>query len=405
MRVRFYIEKRRDAGGKLLTTGRPIFMTVSFQGKKVLISTKQHVDQKWWDSDKQRVRVIYSDAGVMNTWLDSLEYTAGLVWKSLVSLSENPGVEEFRKEFENLRPQFSGGFFDVMYLFIEDGSKRWSSGSYKKVRTFINQLRDFEKETGYELRFNTITAQFLNEFQYYQQTQGKSSVTILKMVNTLVWFLNWSTEKGYNIYNEYRQFYKTLGHAEREESREFVYLDWDELMRFCNYSGEEPRKQRVKDVFCLMCFTGLRFAEMHALEKVDLSENSILVRKPGRKNRQLPLNNQAKEIISKYSNKHYRNNSALPPMSMVTMNKYLREIGSELKLNREVNDRNESEIKVPLYSILTAGMAVQTFIFNAIRLEIPAEVIANFTGVTNDQRIELLKQEIAKKEINKFNTI
>ncbi|MDA3822913.1 MAG: phage integrase SAM-like domain-containing protein [Bacteroidales bacterium] len=405
MRVRFYIEKRKGEGGKLLTTGRPIFMTVAFQGQRVLISTKQHVDLKWWNSEKQRVREIHSDAGIMNAWLDSLEHTAGLVWKSLVSQSENIEVKEFRKEFEKLKPQFPGGFFDVMYLFLEDGSMHWSSGSYKKVRTFIDQLRHFESETGYVLRFNTVTAEFLNKFQEFQQTQGKSAMTILKMVNTLVWFLNWATKKSYNVYSEYRKFYKMLGSIEKEEHQEFFYLEWDELMRFCRFSGDEPRKQRVKDVFCLMCFSGLRFAEMNTLEKEDLSEDFIVIRKLGRKNRHLPLNKQAKEIIAKYGNKYYRNNSALPPMSMVTMNKYLREIGEELKLNREVKDRNNSEIKVPLYTILTAGMAVQTFIFNAIRLEIPAEVISNYTGITNDQRIDLLKQEIAIKEIEKFNTI
>jgi len=187
MRVRFYIEKRKDAGGKLLTEGRPIFMTVAFHGHRILITTSKSVDLKWWDPEKQRVREMYSEAGIINTWLDSLEYTAGVTWKSLVSLSENPGVEEFRIEFEKLKPRFSGGFFDVMYLFMEDGNSRWSRGTYKKVRTFFNQLRSFEKEIGYELKFNSLTADFLSSFQHYQKEKGKSAVTILKMVNTLVW--------------------------------------------------------------------------------------------------------------------------------------------------------------------------------------------------------------------------
>ena len=102
-------------------------------------------------------------------------------------------------------------------------------------------------------------------------------------------------------------------------------------------------------------------------------------------------------------NKYYRNNTAFPSISLITMNKYLRELGKMAGLNREVTLSREGGQRVPLYSCLTAGIAVNTFIVNAIELQIPAEFIAEFTGIRNDSRVRKIKMDLAESEIQKFN--
>ncbi|MCA1746321.1 MAG: site-specific integrase, partial [Bacteroidales bacterium] len=332
-------------------------------------------------------------------------YTAGNVWITLASLSENPGAEEFRSEFERLRPRFSGGFFDVMILFMEEGSQRWSSGTYRKVRSFYNQLREFEKEEAYPLQFNTIQSDFFDRFVSHQQNKGRSAITVRKMVNMLVWYLNWATDHGYNVYSDYRSFYKLLEKDAAPQRKSSVHLEWNELIKFMNYNTGTPRKERVRDLFCLICFTGLRFEELKRLRKEDVGTSVLQVRKGNGNVRQIPLNSQAVSILEKYKHRYYRGNAALPPASVVTVNKYIRIIAKELKLYRQVPHLSDQNRTVPLWEVLTAGAGVQTFIMHALRLEIPPEVIATFTGVTNDQRVKLLAQEMATKQIKKFNEI
>ena len=62
----------------------------------------------------------------------------------------------------------------------------------------------------------------------------------------------------------------------------------------------------------------------------------------------------------------------------------------------------ESE-RVPLHTCLSAGMAVNTFIANALELNVPAEIISGFTGVQNDSRVRSIKSELARSEMNKFD--
>jgi len=405
MRVRFYIEKRRGEDGKLMTKRRPIFMTVAFHGERVMISTGRFVDLKWWDHGKQRVKELHPEAEVINGWLNTLRYTANAVWKALDSLSENPGAADFRREFKRMRPRFSRGFFEIMYQFMEEGSDRWSSGSYRKVRSFYNQLRVFEKETGIPVRFDTLNGEFLERFRTYNAEAGRSPVTIRKMVNTLVWFLNWASKEGYNIYPDYRKFYRGLEEPKPIAPRVPVYLEWEELMKLCRLTVGTPVKQRANDLFCLMSLTGLRTGELARLTRDDLTGDALLVRKKGELKRRVPLNDLARELLSGYANRYYRDNLALPPVSVVTINKYMRIIARELGFRRLVPDPGDPAVKRELHEVITAGTAVQTFIMHALRLGIPAEVIATYTGVASDRRIALLRQEMAESEIKKFNDI
>jgi integrase len=146
---------------------------------------------------------------------------------------------------------------------------------------------------------------------------------------------------------------------------------------------------RARDLFCFMCFTGLKFTELQRLQKEDVTGEEVVVRREGGKERRVHLNRFAREILVPYENRYYLNNSAFPSMSIITMNKYLREIGKQLGFD--------------LHEKLTAGIAVNTFIANALKLDIPAEIISGFTGVKQDSRINRIKMELSKREIQKFD--
>ena len=76
MKARFYIEKRKDESGKLMVKERPVFMSVSFSGKRVIISTEIKVDFHGWDPELQRVKTTFPGSYATNVWLDTLSDTA-----------------------------------------------------------------------------------------------------------------------------------------------------------------------------------------------------------------------------------------------------------------------------------------------------------------------------------------
>ncbi len=174
-------------------------------------------------------------------------------------------------------------------------------------------------------------------------------------------------------------------------------------MQLNDYNTENRRKERVRDLFCFMCFAGIRFSELQRLKKEDLKEGEIFVRRPGGGVRIIPMNKYALQIHRKYENKYYLNNTAFPSLSLITMNKYLRIIGKEIGFTRMVYSAKVGEEGLPVYSRLTAGTAVNTFIRNALEMEVPLEVISRFTGIQNDSRVRRIKSDLAIGEMKKFD--
>ena len=364
MRTRFYIEKRNDESGKLMIKERPVFMSVSFSGNRLILGTGIKVDLNGWDTERQKVKSIYPDSHSSNAWLEALINTAVSALKAIQNSNTELNSQQFRRVFNELKPKFSSGFFDVFYLFMENSSKRWSVSTYRKVRTIYKHLREFEDHSGYRISFQSVDATFLEKFTVFYSERGNSKSTTHKAINILVWFLNWATDNGYNVYRAYRKFYKAMGPA-MESSRSPLYLRWDELMLMRAFVTTNRRMERVRDMFCFMCFSGVRYSELQSLRKEDVGAHEIIIRKKSGNLRRLPLNKYAREIHMAYENKYYLNNSAFPSMSIITMNKYLRIIGKEAGLDREVSTIKGEGSRISVSERLTAGIAVNTFIANA----------------------------------------
>lgn len=402
MQTRFYIERRKDRSGSLLLKDRPVFMTVSFFGDRLIFSTGVKSDFHAWDPEQQRVKHSTPGSLDINSWLETLSACAEKAWLEVSSGSEKPDREGFRKVFKELKPKYSSGFFSVFFLFLESGMKSWSTATYQKVRTIYKHLREFDDATAYGITFSNMNKDFLEGFQTFYSKKGNSVITTQKAINIVVWFMNWATENTYNVSREYKNFYKTLekGNVSLQEP---LFLKWDELMILREMKLDSKRKERVRDLFCFICFAGLRFSELQSLRKEDVLHHELIIMKNGKGQRRVPMNKHAREIHLVYENKYYLNNTAFPSMSIITMNKYLRIMGKEAGLNRLVDTGSDSEALEPLYSRLTAGIGVNTFLANAIELDIPYEVISRFTGIKTNIQSQRIKKVLEKEQLSKFD--
>jgi len=404
MRTRFYIEKRKDESGRLLLEERPVFMSVTFNGKRVIIGTGIKTDIHAWDGDLQRVSLNYPDSKGFNGWLSTLKEIAERTMHALQHSENALSAEEFRTLFQKLKPEYSSGFFENFLQFMDSGMSRWSASTYRKVRTIYKLLRDFEDQSGNVLSFANMDEHFLDSFIAFCTRKAYKPSTTYKAVSILVWFLNWSSDQGFNIYREYRQFYKLMEPLQ-ESTHTPLSLKWEELIRLKEYCPDSRLMERARDLFCFMCFSGVRFSEIQLLKKKDMNARELIIRKPGGRVRRLPLNKFGSGIYRIYENKYYLNSTAFPSMSIITMNKYLRLMGKEAGLNRQVPNVGVGDDPVPLHTRLTAGVAVNTFIANALELDVPADLIAEFTGIRNDSRIHRMKRGLAAEEMNKFDRL
>ena len=378
-------------------------MSVSFNGVRLMLSTGVKSDMQAWDAELQRMKSVYAGSSQVNSWLQVLDETARRTWEQLAEGDAKPDARSFRSLFMTLKPGYSSGFFDVYLNFMEDGMKRWNTGTYRKVKTIFTHLREFEQWSGNRLAFTAMDEVFIKQFSDFYREKGNRPSTTRKAVNILVWFLNWATENGYNVNREYRRFYKDLEKG-AEILQKPLFLKWDELRMLNELKLESKRTERVRDLFCFICFTGLKFSELQALRKEDVLDNELIIKRKNGSQRRVPMNKYAREIHLAYENKYYLSNTAFPSLSIITMNKYLRSLGKEAGLSRLVDSGTDSSDMVPLYSRLTAGTGVQTFLANALELGIPYELISGFTGIRSNVHAQRIMKVLESEQLSKLES-
>jgi len=140
MRTRFHIEKRKDNAGNLLSTDRPVFMSVTFGGNRVVIGTGVKIDMNGWDADSQRIQSSYPDSQGLNNWLESMQQIAVKTMEALLHSGKEPNSDSFRQMYQDLKPKYSSGFFELFFQFMESGSSSWSNATYRKIRSLYNLL-------------------------------------------------------------------------------------------------------------------------------------------------------------------------------------------------------------------------------------------------------------------------
>ncbi len=360
VRTRFYIERRKDEQGRLMLSDRPVFMSVSFSGVRLMLSTGVKSDMQAWDHELQRMKSAYPGSDPVNSWLQVLDETAGRTWEQLAAGVERPDAATFRSLFNELKPGYSSGFFEVFFRFMEEGIMRWRSGTYQKVKTICAHLREFEQWSGSRLAFSSMDESFPPSFSEFYREKGNSPSTTRKAINILVWFLNWAASEGYHRKRDYKGFYQMLEVAE-PVPRKVLYLKREELLALEGLRVETRREERARDLFLFMCYTGLRFSELQRLKKEDVSEQGIQVRRNQKSSRELALDSQAREIMLKYINRYYLDNAAFPPMNVLTLDRYIRILAQRAGINRRISGGEGEALKVPLYEKLTAAAGFNTF--------------------------------------------
>jgi integrase len=242
------------------------------------------------------------------------------------------------------------------------------------------------------LRFSDLTEDILLDFTKYLQMpgcmlryknleRGMKNTTVAKNIEQLREFLRWAKKSGYyrSDLEDFRPKFKTA-------DNELIYLSWNELMLLYGFDFKKKYLSRVRDVFCFMCFTSLRYSDVAKLTRSDVKEDYIrVVTKKTVDGLKIDLNKYSRAILEKYKEEAFPENKALPVISNPEMNRYLKEMGKAAGFNDPIRmvyfvGASRHEDVQPKYDLLTTHCGRRTFVVNSLYLGIPAEVVMSWTG-------------------------
>jgi integrase len=215
-------------------------------------------------------------------------------------------------------------------------------------------------------------------------------------------FLKWANEKGYTS----SEYYKKIKlHAEKD--KDIIALTPDQLKAIESLNLVE-RLEKVRDLFLIECYCGLRYSDVQNLKPENISNGRINILTTKTKQRLIiPIHQKLKKVLDKY----FKHGKLLPKITNQKMNEYLKEIGELAELNENFehvkfrgNERVSNTLKK--FELLTTHTARHTFITLSLYFGLDHETIMKIVG---HQKYNTLKRYIhynedhVKKQMSKWD--
>lgn len=385
--VKFYVHKKKSNKNKF-DKELPIVISFTYDSKRVITSVGERVLLSNWDTKKQRVKRTAKSSFEINDYLEFIAEKLMKYYRQSKILGERISKQKLVNIIRNINEGEEKQEKIIVALdeFINVNKSIYAVNTIKKFITLKNHLLSYQKLQRITLEFESIDNSFFDKFNRYFLENGMTNNSITTNIRRLKWFLNWAIERGINKNTLFRKF------KVKEMPGEIFTLDWDELQLLYKLKINDVRLAKVRDVFCFGCFTGLRYSDIYPLKKSQISDDSIYVRvQKTRDTVIIPLNDYSKNILSNYQD--LQGEKALPVYSNQKMNSHLKELGKLAGFDTPVTRyryRGSERIEqtMPKYMVMTTHMARKTFITNAFRQGIPAEIIMKISNHKSHKVLE-----------------
>lgn len=360
-----------------------------------------------WDGRRCRNATVHGadkiQAAIINRSISEIEDKIEETFYSFEIADTMPTLEEFKDRYTGKPHMTDTDLFAAFDEFLKEGKEieQWADNTYKKFRTIKKLLKKFRPY----LKFSNINAALLKDLMAFQTKNavhdmsqkeieaGKSLIkykgsyqneTINRNMRLVKWFLKWAHEKKY-IDNMDFKMVKT---SYKTNKKPIVFLEWDELMKVMELDlSLRPEIEKTRDMFCLCCFTSLRYSDLINLKWGNVSEDSITITTIKTSDAiVIDLNDYSKRILDKYRTPDVKpTDNVFENKSSQKMNMRLKEIAKLCGIDSPVTivqmtGSKRKDITVPKYELISTHCGRRTFISNAISMGIPPNVVMKWTG-------------------------
>lgn len=388
-----------------------IYMLFRYQYKRFKYSTGEKILPKFWNVEKQRAKETkqFREYPEFNARLNNFETAINTAFRKLLNNGIQPNNTILKEAFE---AELSGNILQGKKLtllqfienYIEESKAHKKEGTVKVYTTAYRYLKKYGSYLNREIDFHSIDLEFYNQYvSFLSLEHNLAANTVGKHIKTLKTFMNEATDRGYNTNLEFKKRkFKTV----REES-DSIYLTLEELEKFENLDlSASPRLEKVRDLFLIGCYTGLRFSDFTQIKPENIITDKSIIQVRTQKTGErvsIPLHKTVKKILAKYDNmlpKAYTNQ---------VMNRYLKDVASLAGLKETVETtitRAGKVEKTPSkkFDLVSTHTARRSFATNLYLADVPSISIMKITGHRSErsflQYIRVTQEQNADKLVN-----
>ncbi len=364
-----------------------IYCLIRYQGKRVKHYTNRKIHPKHWNSKEQEIRKSHPNSPELNHWLKGIETFVAkleLEWSQKYSqtgtvpiippsyLKENLDkyfTKTTKEERDEHNQKSFWGYYDQFLNRMKNGIRvHLSKGTPMAPKTIFQfenlkrHLENYQKAKKTKIDFDKIDLTFYNDFVEYLTTKLKLAPnTIGKLITNLKVYLREAFDEGITNNNTFanKRFRSNSSLADT------IYLTPIEIKEISNLDLKTNLKlERVRDMFIIGCYTGLRFSDIVNIKPEHINDGMIEITQVKTKEKvAIPMIKEVESLLSKYNN-------SLHKISNQKFNDYLYEVVKKCEgLNIEVSKKTiqggrQFLIKKPKYEFVSSHTARRSFATN-----------------------------------------
>ncbi len=281
---------------------------------------------------------------------------------------------------------------------IPESGKRYETNTLRAFSTSLRHLEAFTRTTRYQLTFDAISERFYRQFTTYLTAANLGQNSIGKIIKNIKTLLTLAYKEGYHQNRAFESFKKP------KETTTAVYLTSTDLETLYHLDlTQNSRLERVRDLFLVGCYTGLRFSDWNKVLPENLKQingQTVLRIRPTKTDIPVavPVRSELAAILSKYE-------GLLPSIpSNQKTNEYLKEvmqlagINEGVSVTKTVGGRRSSKVYYK-WQLVSTHTARRTFATLAILGGVADRLVMKMTGHKSEpafrQYLRMEAEEVA----------
>jgi site-specific recombinase XerD len=387
---------------------------------RIKYRTNYKILPKNWDFEKERLKPSATGSLELNIELNALANLCIREAMNKKDKNEFLSKNDYRQIIQNCIDKDNAvnnelSIFHLKTQFLSYKSNFVKEGTLKEYRTVFKGLEDFEKQKNTKLILREMDSKFLDQFEVFlskkkninnENKDGLLNDTIHKYISTLKVFLKWCNDNDYLVHPDVFKTQKT--NFKKKAYNEVIALTEKEIEKILNHDlSKRPSLERVRDLFCLLCYTGQRFEDLINFDPKDIKNNtwdfiSIKVKKRVI----IPFEGYiapAKDILERIGYK-------VPKISNQKFNEYIKTVGELAGMNETIkitrySGKQKLVIEKKKYDFLSSHVGRRSMVTNLLNRNVPITLVQKLTAHSDIRT--LMKYESASTNslidaLNKF---
>lgn len=402
IRTKFYL-------GNKTAKDTYVFFSASCNGFRVQVSAGFKVKSRYWDSKRRRLKANAPHAVEFNALMDDIENKVISYYTRRQLSSKNVTKDEMKAAIGNIKKPGSKesektrSVFEVFDRFIEEKVRDYKESTLKKFKTMLNHLKGFAKTTGYSVTFDGFTEDFATQFRHYlNYDKGLTNTSVNRLVRLLKTFLYYCYDKEIIKDGKFQKALKINGNNSKAESNA-VALSKSELNDLQSLILDNPRLEKVRDLFLVQCYTGLRYSDLSNLapENIDL-KNEVIILNTVKTSESLiiPIHSKIKPIMERFAER-------VPKISNQKYNVYLKELCRLADFNEPIQQvayvgtKRIQETKKK-YELVSSHTGRRTMITLALKSGMLPETVMKISGHRSRASFDKYVRVTQTEALNEF---